>query len=72
MRKLKRFILNQNRQLTAIEMAELNGGDLTLVCHREYEACGVIIGTTVVEGVCVYNPYNPAKMVCDTDQKPQN
>ena len=72
MRKLKRFILNQNRQLTAIEMAELNGGDLTLKCHREYEACGVISGETVLEGTCVYDPLNPAEMVCNTSKKPQN
>ena len=57
MRKVKKFNLNQNRFLSAEEMAELNGGE---ILHKECDeknlglACLYTIGSDYYAGVCTY------------------
>lgn len=57
MRKVKKFNLNQNRFLSAEEMAELNGGEhLETVCNEDNKgkACLYTIGSDNYSGVCTY------------------
>lgn len=53
MKKLRKFVLNQNHQLTVSEMSQLSGGGrLPFVCTKEGEACAVYDGDGVWEGTC--------------------
>lgn len=62
--------MNQNRQLTITEMADLNGGGdvYTTECNWLNEACIKVSedGKTAKTGKCVPASYNPAILVCDT------
>lgn len=71
MKKLKRFVLNQNRQLTLVEMSELNGGGDVYYknCQWKGQACYVSSSDSesMKTGICVPASYNPGELVCNTD-----
>ena len=55
MRKLKKFTLAEGHELSAEEMAMLEGGDfIPFSCNYEHAACVVLGDAGVYTGTCQY------------------
>ncbi len=69
MRKLQRFVLNQNLPLSASEMSDISGGDSVFIseyCYHVNDKCCVKVPGGSVIGTCEWKTSDSEKLECRT------